>query len=82
MSHLSKTVYRSAVPDVGLRFLLSPLLRSRKHPRFGADGSISREKVTNITADIVAKMVERYPDWGNLHTLWHSAKTAIARKGS
>jgi glyoxylase-like metal-dependent hydrolase (beta-lactamase superfamily II) len=33
-------------------------------------------------AGIVARMVERYPDWGNLHTLWHSAKTAIDRKAS
>ena len=30
-------------------------------------------------ASIVARMVERYPDWGNLHTLWHSAKTAMER---
>jgi hypothetical protein len=30
-------------------------------------------------AGIVARMVERYPDWGNLHTLWHSAKTAVER---
>ena len=31
-------------------------------------------------AGIVARMVERYADWGNLHTLWYSARTAIARK--
>ena len=31
---------------------------------------------------IVARMVERYPDWGNLRTLWHSARTAIAQKVS
>jgi hypothetical protein len=31
-------------------------------------------------AGIVARMVERYADWGNLRTLWYSAKTAIARK--
>ena len=31
-------------------------------------------------AGIVARMVERYPDWENLRTLWHSARTAIARK--
>jgi glyoxylase-like metal-dependent hydrolase (beta-lactamase superfamily II) len=31
-------------------------------------------------ADIVARMVERYPDWENLRTLWHSARTAIKRK--
>jgi hypothetical protein len=30
-------------------------------------------------AGVVARMVERYPDWGNLHTLWHSAKTAAER---
>ena len=30
-------------------------------------------------ANIVARMVERYADWGNLHTLWHSAKTAVGR---
>jgi len=29
---------------------------------------------------IVARMVERYPDWENRRTLWHSARTAIARK--
>ena len=33
-------------------------------------------------AGIVAQMVERYPDWGNLRTLWHSARTAITRKNS
>jgi glyoxylase-like metal-dependent hydrolase (beta-lactamase superfamily II) len=32
------------------------------------------------TAGIVARMVELYPDWENLRTLWHSARTAIARK--
>lgn len=31
-------------------------------------------------AGIVARMVERYPDWENLRTLWHSARSAIARK--
>jgi glyoxylase-like metal-dependent hydrolase (beta-lactamase superfamily II) len=31
---------------------------------------------------IVIRMVERYPDWENLRTLWHSARAAIARKGS
>ena len=35
------------------------------------------------TADgIVARMVERYPDWENLRTLWYSARTAIGRKGT
>ncbi len=33
-------------------------------------------------AGIVAQMVEIYPDWGNLRTLWYSAKAAIARKDS
>ena len=33
-------------------------------------------------AGIVARMVERYPDWGNLRTLWHSARSAIARNAS
>jgi hypothetical protein len=33
-------------------------------------------------AGIVAKMVERYPDWANGRTLWHSARTAVARKSS
>jgi glyoxylase-like metal-dependent hydrolase (beta-lactamase superfamily II) len=33
-------------------------------------------------ADIVARMVERYRDWGNLRTLWHSARSAVARKSS
>jgi len=32
------------------------------------------------TAGIVARMTERYPDWENLRTLWHSARAAIARK--
>ena len=32
------------------------------------------------TAGIVARMTELYPDWENLRTLWHSARTAIARK--
>ena len=33
-------------------------------------------------AGIVARMIELYPDWENLRTLWHSARTAITRKGS
>jgi glyoxylase-like metal-dependent hydrolase (beta-lactamase superfamily II) len=41
---------------------------------------ITAEETT--TAGIVARMVERYPDWENLRTLWHSARTAIARKKS
>jgi glyoxylase-like metal-dependent hydrolase (beta-lactamase superfamily II) len=32
------------------------------------------------TAGIVARMVDLYPGWENLRTLWHSARTAIARK--
>jgi glyoxylase-like metal-dependent hydrolase (beta-lactamase superfamily II) len=38
---------------------------------------VSEEKTT---ASIVARMVELYPDWENLRTLWHSARTAVARK--
>jgi len=41
---------------------------------------IAAEETT--TAGIVARMAERYPDWENLRTLWHSARSAIARKGS
>lgn len=29
---------------------------------------------------IVARMVELYPDWQNLRTLWHSAREAIKRE--
>ena len=29
---------------------------------------------------IVARMVERFPEWENLRTLWYSARTAIGRK--
>jgi glyoxylase-like metal-dependent hydrolase (beta-lactamase superfamily II) len=32
------------------------------------------------TAGIVTRMVELYPDWENVRTLWHSARTATARK--
>ncbi len=39
---------------------------------------IAAEETT--TAGIVARMTERYPDWENLRTLWHSARTAITRK--
>ena len=39
---------------------------------------IAAEETT--AAGIVARMVELYPDWENLRTLWHSARTAIARK--
>ncbi len=33
-------------------------------------------------AGIVARMVERYPDWENLRTLWYSARIALGRKGA
>jgi glyoxylase-like metal-dependent hydrolase (beta-lactamase superfamily II) len=33
-------------------------------------------------AGIVARMVERYPDWENSRTLWYSARAAVERKGS
>jgi hypothetical protein len=39
---------------------------------------IAAEETT--AAGVVARMVERYPDWENLRTLWHSARSAIARK--
>ena len=41
---------------------------------------IAAEQTT--TAGIVARMTELYPDWENLRTLWHSARTAIARQNS
>jgi hypothetical protein len=31
-------------------------------------------------AGIVARMADLYPDWENLRTLWHSARSAVARK--
>jgi glyoxylase-like metal-dependent hydrolase (beta-lactamase superfamily II) len=36
----------------------------------------------NTAAVIVARMVERYPDWANIRTLWHSARIAVSRKAS
>ena len=33
-------------------------------------------------AAIVAGMVERYPDWQNVRTLWHSARIAVSRRDS
>jgi glyoxylase-like metal-dependent hydrolase (beta-lactamase superfamily II) len=33
-------------------------------------------------AGIVARMVERYPDWANGRTLWRSARTEVARRDS
>ena len=41
---------------------------------------IAAEETT--TAGIVTRMVERYPDWENLRTLWHSARAAVVRNGS
>ena len=41
---------------------------------------IAAEETT--TAGIVERMVEGYPDWENLRTLWHSARTAINQKCS
>ena len=34
------------------------------------------------TAGIVTQMVDLYPSWENLRTLWHSARATIARKNS
>jgi glyoxylase-like metal-dependent hydrolase (beta-lactamase superfamily II) len=39
---------------------------------------VAAEETT--AAGIVARMVERYPDWDKARTLWHSARSAIARK--
>jgi hypothetical protein len=39
---------------------------------------IAAEETT--AAGIVARMVERYPDWQNLRTLWYSASTAVKRR--
>ena len=39
---------------------------------------IAAEETT--TADIVARMIDLYPGWESLRTLWHSARSAIARK--
>jgi hypothetical protein len=41
---------------------------------------IAAEETT--AAGIVGAMVERYPDWENRRTLWHSAREAIKRKAS
>ena len=41
---------------------------------------IAAEETT--AAGIVARMVERYPDWQNLRTLWYSASTAVKRTSS
>lgn len=38
--------------------------------------------VETTAADIVARMVERSPDWDNLRTPWHSARSVIARNDS
>lgn len=43
----------------------------------------SRFVAEESTADgNVARMVERYPSWQNLRTLWHSARSAITRRDS
>ena len=43
----------------------------------------SASVVDETTVDgIVARIVERYSGWENLRTLWYSARTAIALKGS
>jgi hypothetical protein len=34
------------------------------------------------TADIVQQMVELYPDWDNVRTLWYSARAAVARRAT
>ena len=34
----------------------------------------------DTAAAIVARMVERYPTWSNIRTLWHSARAAATRK--
>jgi hypothetical protein len=41
---------------------------------------IAAEETT--AGGIVARMVEGYPDWANGRTLWHSARSAIARNDS
>ncbi len=39
--------------------------------------------VEETTVDgIVSRMVERYPGWENLRTLWYSTRTAVTRKGA
>jgi hypothetical protein len=48
---------------------------SRKYLRDFSD--IAADETS--AADVVARMVERYPDWENLRTLWYSAKAAITR---
>jgi hypothetical protein len=41
---------------------------------------LAQGPLRGLAAGVVARMVERYPDWENLRTLWHSARSAIARK--
>jgi hypothetical protein len=41
---------------------------------------IAAEETT--AAGIVARMMEHYPDWENLRTLWYSARAAVERTGS
>lgn len=53
----------------------------RRSPRYLRD--FTRIAAEETTMDgIVARMVERYPDWENLSTLWYSARSAVERKGS
>ena len=54
---------------------IAPLWRTPE-PGWGFNGP---EETT--VAGIVARMVDLYPDWGNLRTLWHSSRTAVAKKG-
>jgi hypothetical protein len=68
------------------------LLRDARHSAAGL-GMIAMPRaevavVSLIVAEettatgIVARMVERYSNWENLRTLWHSARSAVARKDS
>jgi hypothetical protein len=41
---------------------------------------IAAEETT--AAGLVARVVERSPDWANGRTLWRSARSAIARKAA
>ena len=50
----------------------------------GAEGLATSEVLASVEFEagpgIVARMVELYPDWQNLRTLWHSSRVAIKRK--
>ena len=77
-----------AVAALGPDFVVAghKKVENDNHPKIIAESQqylrdfsrIAAEETT--TAGIVARMVELYPDWENLRTLWHSARTAIARK--